>query len=186
MAWPARPAGPILLTYEDYCVLPDDGKRYEIMEGVLHVTPAPTTRHQRVSRRLLVLISLHVEAQGLGEVFCSPIDVVLSPHNVVQPDIVFVSEKRRHIVTEKNIAGPPDLVVEIVSASSAHTDRGLKAQVYARRGVEHYWLVDPEGETLEEYQLQGGAYTPVATYQGDVTCRTRCFPDLALHLGKVW
>lgn len=182
------PAGPILLTYEDYCALPDDGKRYELLEGVLQVTPSPTTRHQRVSRQLEAIVLHHVEAHGLGEVFDAPIDVVLSPSTVVQPDLVFVSRERGHIITEKNIAGAPDLVVEILSSSSAQLDRGVKAQLYARHGVRYYWLVDPDAETLEEYELRGDVYELSAIYKGDTTCTPRCFHEsgLVIDLSKVW
>ncbi|TDA66977.1 MAG: Uma2 family endonuclease [Clostridia bacterium] len=186
MFQPTPPAGRILLTYEDYCALPNDGKRYEILEGVLHVAPAPNIRHQRVSRRLELILALYVEANQLGEVFDAPVDVVLSPHNVAQPDLIFVSRGRSQCVTEKNIAGSPDLVVEILSPSTALVDRLTKSQIYARHGVDYYWLVDPDGETLEEYQRQGEVFVRLATYQGATVCATRCFPDLSLDLTRVW
>jgi len=186
MLQPTPPAGPILLTYEDYCALPDDGRRYEILEGVLSVTPSPSTLHQRVSRRLELIIALHVEEHHLGEIFDAPVDVVLSPHNVVQPDLVFIRRERSHLITDKNIAGPPDLVVEILSPTSAETDRRTKAHLYARYGVDHYWLVDPEARVLEEYCREGKVFVRAGTYQGPVRFVPRCFPDLHLDLAKVW
>jgi len=186
MLQPRPPAGHILVTYEDYCALPSDGRRYEVLEGVLRVTPSPSTKHQRVSRRLELILALHVEENNLGEVFYAPIDVVLSPHTVVQPDLIFVSRERSHLITDKNIAGPPDLVIEILSPASAEADRLLKAQLYARHGVDYYWLVDPEAETLEEYRREGEIFVHLGTYQGPVTFVPRCFPALSLDLGRVW
>ncbi|MBC7347002.1 MAG: Uma2 family endonuclease [Clostridia bacterium] len=186
MTQPMPPAGRILLTYEDYCALPNDGRRYEVLEGVLCVTPSPSTRHQRISRRLELILALHVEENHLGEVFYAPMDVVLSPHNVVQPDLIFIGRERNHLITDKNIAGPPDLVVEILSPASAETDRRLKAQLYARYGVDHYWLVDPDAETLEEYCREGDVFVHIGTYQGLVTFVPRCFSALSLDLARVW
>jgi Uma2 family endonuclease len=180
------PAGRILVSYEDYCTLPDDGRRYEVLEGVLYVTPSPSTVHQRVSRRLELILALHVEENGLGEVFDAPVDVVLSPHNVVQPDLVFIRRERSHIITDKNIAGPPDLVVEILSPASVEADRRIKAQLYARYGVDHYWLVDPETETLEEYVREGDIFVHVGTYQGPVKFEPRCFTGFWVDLARVW
>ncbi len=138
----------IKLTYEDYRQLPDDGKRYEIIEGELYVTPSPTTQHQRVVFELAKWLDSFVRGRSLGEVLIAPLDVVLSEHTVVQPDIVFVSAERLDRVRENGIFGAPDLVVEVVSASTRERDAGLKKRLYLRSGVVEYWLVDPEEGTL--------------------------------------
>jgi len=180
------PPGPIKLTYEDYAALPDDGRRYEVLDGELEVSPAPSTRHQGVSGNLFWVLHGHVRERGLGKVYCAPIDVILAPATVVQPDLVFVAAGREAIVTERAIEGPPDLVVEILSSWSVLRDRVAKAALYARYGVRQYWVVDPEARILEVYQLEGAAYRLVATHEGAARVRTVLLPDLEIDLAGVW
>mgnify|MGYP005834082839 CR=1 FL=1 len=180
------PAGEIVLTYEDYLRLPDDGQRYELLEGVLHVTPSPTTTHQRVSRRLFSILDAFVKEHNLGEVFYAPLDIVFSSVSVAQPDLLYVSEARRGIITEKNIAGAPDLVVEIASPATAGVDRVTKAQVYARYGVPYFWVVDPQQKTLEEYRLERGIYMLVRCWEEDAVFAPELFPGLKANLKEVW
>lgn len=146
------------LTIEDYVLFPDDGKRHEIIEGDHYVTPAPRTKHQRVSGRLFVKISGFAAPRRLGEVFAAPFDVVLSDENVVQPDLLFVTTARTAIVTEDNIHGAPDLVIEILSESSRKKDEVTKRKLYERYGVREYWIVDPELETVKIFKLEQEAY----------------------------
>jgi Uma2 family endonuclease len=148
-----------LLTYADYAAIPDDGRRYELHDGSLVMTPAPGTDHQGVLRDLLVVLHRHVTAHTLGIVLPSPVDCILSDTTVVQPDLVFVATGRASIVTERAIEGPPSLVVEIVSASSRATDRTTKAAIYARHRIPHYWIVDPRERTIEAYALALEGYT---------------------------
>jgi len=148
----------LLLTYEDYCQLPDDGKRYELIGGEMHMIASPTTEHQRISFNLTVAIGTHVREQSLGSLFIAPMDVVLSRRDVVQPDILFVSKDREMIITETHIDGPPDLIVEILSPSTASLDQLVKRQLYARHGVREFWLVSPEASTVEVLELHEGAY----------------------------
>jgi len=107
--------GAARLTYEDYLELPEDGRRYEILDGELAVTPAPTTRHQHVSAALVQLLREYVHGNGLGRIFHAPIDIILADDCVVQPDLVYVSAKRRRIIKLRAIEGHPDLVIEILS-----------------------------------------------------------------------
>ena len=137
------------LTYADYAKIPADGNRHEILEGEEFMTPAPGTGHQRISAGLHSLLHVHVRDNGLGVVFAAPTDVVLGDENVVQPDILFVSTSRLAIVTEANIQGAPDLVIEILSPSTASIDRGLKRDLYERAGVREYWIVDREARLVE-------------------------------------
>ncbi len=179
----------ITLTYEDYLhLLPDDGKRYEIIEGELFVTPAPITKHQIVSLNLSTILHRHVRKHKLGRVLAAPTDVILSRTNVVQPDLLFISKKRQQIITEENIQGAPDLIVEILSEFTEEQDRTLKMQVYARHGVPHYWLIDPERETLEVYELDpdSRSFRHRATYQRDKTFQPTLFPKLKLKLAELW
>lgn len=180
------PAGVIRLTYDDYARMPEDGRRYELEEGVLVVVPSASTEHQRVSRNLQRILDRHVHEHALGEVFSAPYDVVLSPHFVYQPDLLFVSAGRAGIITELNVQGAPDLVVEIISPASAERDRREKAQGYARHGVRYYWLLDPQTRTLEEYRLEGNAYRLVTQVEGAGQFQPELFPGLNIELNKVW
>jgi Uma2 family endonuclease len=137
----------IKFTYEDYRNAPED-KRYELLDGDLVVTPAPGTAHQRALRKLTILLGLSVERSGVGEVFVAPFDVVLSDTDVVQPDLLFVSNEREHVITEANVQGAPDLVVEILSPSTAERDLTFKRSLYAKHGVKEFWLVDTDAKTV--------------------------------------
>lgn len=186
MRKPQPPAGEIILNYDDYLNLPDDGNRYEILEGVLYVTPSPTTRHQRISRNLEFLLFDFVKKHELGEIFYAPLDVIFSHISIAQPDLIFVSKEREYILTEKNVRGAPDLVVEILSPSTVERDRFLKAQLYARYGVDYYWVLNPETETMEEYHREGQVFQLIGSYHGRVKMQPVLFPCLTLDLGEVW
>lgn len=147
-----------LITYDDYQHLPDDGNRYEIIGGELIMTPSPITIHQRVAKKLLVLIDDYVEKNELGEVFIAPFDVVLSMTDVVEPDLFFVSSQRSEIITKKNVVAAPDLVIEILSKSTEAIDRNLKKDLYQKNGIKEYWIVDPEEVLIEQYILMDGLF----------------------------
>lgn len=186
MAQPQPPAGEIILTYDDYLQFPNDGRRYEILEGVLYMTPAPVPKHQKVSINLEFLLYAYVTAHDLGEVYHAPIDVVLSRTNVTQPDIIFIGRERLDRITAKNVSGAPDLVVEILSPSTSQTDRLVKAQIYARYGVSYYWLLDPDQQELEEYVSKDGTFTLLSRHQGKAVFPPAIFPGWEIDLGRVW
>ena len=141
-------------TWEDVLRMPDDGNRYEFIGGRLYVTPAPVIRHHRVSERLQSALRRVLEARGHGEVFYAPVLVEFpGTSDRVQPDILFVSSERRGIIGEKAVLGAPDLVVEILSPSTAHRDRGIKLDLYARRGVREYWIVDPNEDVVDAWRF---------------------------------
>jgi Uma2 family endonuclease len=144
-------------TYDEYRQLEGE-QRYEILEGELVMAPAPDTSHQRWSRKLFLKLERHVARHRLGEVFFAPIDVVLDPEVVVQPDLVFVAQEHAAIIQPEGIFGPPDLVVEIVSPGSVRNDRYRKRALYARFGIREYWLCDPANRTLEVLSLKKGDY----------------------------
>lgn len=148
-------------TYADYAAMPDDGRRYELWDGELSVTPAPGLTHQGILRDLLGLLNEHVKREGLGVVFPSPVDCILADTTVLQPDLVFVDTGRRAILTERAIEGAPTLVVEILSPSTRRADRTVKAGLYARYGVPWYWIVDPGARTIEALALRADSYEPV-------------------------
>jgi Uma2 family endonuclease len=180
------PAGRIRLTYEDYVELPDDGRRYEILDGDLEVTPSPTTTHQRVSRRLSRVLDDYVTRHGLGEIFYAPTDVILANTTITVPDLLFVAAPRGSIITRRAIEGPPDLIVEILSDSTARRDRTRKASLYFRYGVSCYWLVDPEEHTLETYERGKRRYRRTGRWAGAVMVHAAPFVELALDLEKIW
>ena len=180
------PSGRIKLTYDDYVGLPNDGKRYEILDGELSVSPAPTSRHQTVSMNLSTILNLFVRQRRLGRVLAAPTDVILAPTTIVQPDILFVRAERASIIEERAVEGPPDLVVEILSTWTARQDRTTKAALYARFAIPHYWIVDPEAHAIERYEIEGDSYHLAKKESGDATISSALFPGLEIRLAEVW
>ena len=179
MSIPMRiPEGKIVLTYEDYVELPNDGNRYEILEGELAVTPAPNLKHQISSANVFKIVSRHVDDNKLGITLYAPVDLILESTSVLQPDLLFVSQARRNILTDKGIVGAPDLVVEILSPTTTRNDRVTKAQIYARHKVPVYWIVDPEQETVEVYLLNVDSYRLAVTLHGETPLPVPPFTDL--------
>src|SRR5437867_937442 len=144
---------------------PEDGNRYEVIDGELYVSPPPGVRHQRGSARLHLLVGGYVLARQIGELFFAPIGVLL-PGNMsaVQPDLVYVANEHRGIITERGIEGTPDLIVEVLSPSTRSRDRGVKMRAYAAAGVPHYWMLDPRTSALEPYRLGDRGYARQGTY----------------------
>jgi Uma2 family endonuclease len=175
-----------ILTYRDYEALPADGRRYELHDGELSVTPAPGTRHQRVSSALFSILKAHVTARGLGEVLYAPIDVILADTTIVQPDLVYLDPTRAHLVSDRGIEGPPTLAIEILSPSTTPTDRGIKANLYRRYGVPYYWIVDADGRTVEAYGLAEGRYALLGRVAGAGPVSLPPFPDLAFVPASLW
>ena len=146
-------------SYSDYVKIPDDGKRLEILNGELIMSPSPIAVHQRVIKKLTIQLDNIVEDNNLGEVFIAPFDVILDKYNIVQPDIFFISTENQNIVTEKNITdknitGSPDLVIEVLSPSTAYNDLVTKKEIYEQFGVKEYWIIDPEKQWMEIYSLK--------------------------------
>ncbi|MCZ6802229.1 MAG: Uma2 family endonuclease [Nitrospirae bacterium] len=171
-------------TYEDYLLFPADGKRHELIDGEHFVTPAPITKHQRISGNLFLSLGTYIQKTTWGQLFTAPTDVVLSDLDVVQPDLVFLSAARASFVTEKNIQGSPDLVVEILSESSRKTDEIIKRKLYERHQIQEYWIIDPELETVKVYQLfaQGYSRTAELSIENSETLTSPLFPDWHLPL----
>jgi Uma2 family endonuclease len=131
-------------------------------------------------------LDAHVRPRKLGRIYHPPIDVILAPTTVVQPDLIFVSTAQEAIVTRRAVEGPPELVVEILSPWSVRRDRVAKAAIYARYGIGHYWLVDPEARVFEVYEAEHGEYRLVATQGASGLMQTPLFPDLELDMRLVW
>ena len=172
-------------TYEDYLLTPDD-RRYELVDGDLLLTPAPTPYHQRVAGHLFAALLEFVRGRSLGEVIVAPCDVVLSRFDVVQPDILFVRSDRLSIIGEKNIQGPPDLVIEVLSPSTEDRDRTMKTKLYARSGVRELWIVDPSAKTVEILAGAGSGLRPRAVVGGAEALRTAILPGLEIPLARVF
>ena len=171
-------------TYRDYLLLPE-GDRRELIEGDFYVVPAPSFRHQIISRNLGNILWEFVRGRSLGQVVSAPTDVVLSPESVVQPDILFISNERRGIITEANVSGAPDLVVEILSPSTAERDRELKLTLYARYGVREYWIVDPEDSSVEVLTLEEAGVGSVQRYTSG-RVESPLLPGLEVALDEVF
>ena len=172
------------LDYSDYAAIPDDGKRYELLEGSLFVTPAPSPIHQRVSKRLQRQLEDYFEVRALAEVFNAPIDVILTSNDIVQPDIVVVL--RQEQVSKRGIEGGPVLAVEVLSPSTRVHDRERKARRYAALGVLHYWIVDPDGQCVEFYRVKGQGYELLCRIEGGATYSHPDWSGLTLDLGALW
>jgi Uma2 family endonuclease len=152
------------VSFAELCRWPDDGRRYELYDGEVIVVPAPLPRHQVVALNLAELLREYERATG-GLVLISPIDIVFSEYDVLQPDLVFFRKERRHLLDMMAPTRvPPDLAVEVLSRSTEARDRGRKKQLFARFGVAEYWIVDPVGDVLEIYVLQDGTYRPAGVY----------------------
>lgn len=165
-------------TYEEYATLPDDGRRYEIMDGVLLMTPSPGPGHQDVAMVLSYYLFQHVNMAGLGKAFSAPLDVELAPKRVFQPDLFVLLKRSLHKVTATRIIGAPDLVIEIASPGTAAYDRLSKYQAYAQAGVEEYWIVDTETSSVEVLLLQAGVYQSQGFLQGKDTLFSQVVPGM--------
>ncbi len=173
------------LTYEDYAKTPQ-GERWELIDGELIMAAAPNTEHQAIQSYTGVPLASFVDERGLGRVFFSPTDVVLSDTDTVQPDLIFVSQEREHIITRANIQGAPDLVVEILSPSTARRDWNEKLNLYARHGVKEYWLISPEYRMIWVFVLGSATFEEAGRYGEDDTLASPALPGFSLNLGKVF
>ncbi|MBI4330707.1 MAG: Uma2 family endonuclease [Chloroflexi bacterium] len=176
----------IKFTYEDYKNLPEsETKRYELLEGELVVAPSPNEQHQSVSRNLEFLLFQYVKDNNLGTVYYAPFDVHLG-ENVLQPDIMYISQDRRHVITKDEIRGAPDLVIEILSPGTADKDRGLKRRLYARHGVREMWIVDPEAETIEVARPAKSGFETAGVYKRTETLVSSVLPGFRPDLREVF
>ena len=172
------------LGYREYVCFPEDGRRHEVIDGEHIVNLAPNTYHQTLSRRIQFQLYSQIELQGKGVVFDAPTDLQLSDKDIVQPDLIIVLHHKRTIVTPTKIKGTPDLVVEIVSASSANNDRILKKELYRKASVPEYWIVDPDDHFVEQYVLRDSAYELVGRHTDSVAVQV--VESVRVNLSQVW
>ncbi|MGA2075494.1 MAG: Uma2 family endonuclease [Terriglobia bacterium] len=170
------------LTYEEFRQLPGDGKRYELIHGYVHFLPTPSTRHQMILGNVAASLGNYVDDARLGMVLFAPLDVRLDADTAVQPDLMFISQRRAEIIQENFIAGAPDLAVEILLSNTAAHDRATKLPLYGEAGVPEVWLIDSQGKTVEVLRLQGKKYLLDAILAGDQALISDFFPGWQLRL----
>jgi Uma2 family endonuclease len=173
-------------TYADYCLLPEE-KRYELVEGDLLLTPAPNVRHQMIVAALLARMYVFADSHGLGWVLAAPTDVILSDENVVQPDILFVAANRVGIMKPTGgVHGAPDLVVEILSPSNPARDRVLKRKLYSKYGVREYWIIDPQGQTVEVLTQTGSGLQTQQVFPMGSSIESPLLPGFTLDVAYLF
>lgn len=175
-----------LRTYEDLLQTPEaDGNRYELLGGEILVTASPARKHVWLVNLIAFELTAFVRGQGIGDVFTGPVDVRLSVHDVVVPDIIYISAERSAIFGEQSVQGPPDLIVEVLSRSTRARDTTQKLRLYAQTGVPEYWIVDPETSAITVYGLvQAGSYEPIEPIDGKV--RSRVVSGFGLDAAKLF
>ena len=177
---PGPPQG--LWTYNDYAALPDDGHRYEIVDGVLYMAPAPNRGHQNAALELASYLRTHVKLTGLGQIFIAPFDVQLDFHTLVQPDVIVVLNPHLDRVTESRIIGAPDLVVEVSSPGTVGHDRTKKQNAYTHAGVPEFWIADPWSRAVEVLTLETGSYRSLGVFEGKAVLPSKVVPDFLAHV----
>ena len=176
----------VKLTYEDYRTAPED-ERCELLDGNLVMVAAPNLKHQKVQGNLYYHLRRFITEHELGDLLPAPCDVVLSDTDVVQPDLLFVSQEREHLLSGgENVQGAPDLVIEILSPATAERDQGCKRELYGRCGVTEFWLVDPIAETVSIHRQRAGMLEATRTFRREQTLRSPLLTGLELHLDDVF
>ncbi len=173
------------ITYAEYAKLPEE-QRCEVIDGELLMSPAPTPYHQQVLLRLYRLLDHFVRKGGLGEVLVAPCDVVLTDCDIIQPDVFFLSTARIRRIGKKFISGPPDLVMELFTETSAYRDLVRKKKLYAKHGIPEYWLVDLEAKSIEVLAHSAGAYETEAIGKGAGVVPSRLLRGFSVRLRDVF
>jgi len=174
------------VTYDIYAAMPDDGQRYEVIDGVLEMmSPSPTATHQGIS--VIMSFELVRSCNSDYMIYAAPLDLILSKTNTIQPDLMMIHRSRLHIVTPRGVEGLPDLVVEILSPGSRKRDKVKKMAVYEKHAVPEYWVVDPQARTLEQYQLNdGGQYELCDLFEGDERVHSDKLPCVAFTVKDIF
>src|SRR5438477_7419621 len=185
-----RPDSPgVKLTYEDFLLFPDDGKRHELIDGEHYVTPSPNIRHQRIIGNLYFLIRVRLESHPIGQIFLSPLDIVFSDFDVVESDLLYLSNQRAsQVLTQLHVKGVPELVVEIASKSTRKRDETIKRRLYERVGVSEYWVVDPAIDVIRIYRREDDGFgRPIElSREADDVLTTPLLPGLQLLLRNIF
>jgi Uma2 family endonuclease len=184
----ANPAR-VKLTYDDFLLFPDDGKRHELIDGEHYVTPSPNMKHQAISGNIHFMIRSWLEQHPVGRIFYAPFDVVFTNFDVVEPDLLYMSHARAaQVLTAKHVTGAPEIVVEIGSPGTRKRDETIKRRLYERSGVSEYWVIDPDLELVRVYinqEAQFGRPRELSAEAGDVLT-TPHLDGLELPLSKIF
>jgi Uma2 family endonuclease len=173
----------IRMTATEFFQLPQSAQPTELIDGELLVSPSPVPEHQRVSRRLVILLNSIIPD---GELFYAPVDVYLDEANVVQPDILWVAENSRCKIGDKRLEGPPDLIVEVFSPGTARKDKITKFRLYERHGVSEYWMVDPQERYLEVYRLESRQYILQSVYEPGMTFTSPVLNERRIDVSQIF
>ncbi len=172
------------LGYAEYCAIPEDGLRHEVIDGAHFVNPSPFWRHQLASMALAVELFNAIDLRKLGRTVTAPMDVQLTDHDIVQPDIVVVLNDNDRITTETHAVGAPDLVIEIMSKSTLRHDRERKSALYERSGIREYWIVNTEAQVIDQFVLVNGSYE--LRTQASASLQLAILPGVTIELARVW
>ena len=185
---PLQPAPSRRLTYADYCKFPDDGKRHELIDGAHYVSPSPRYIHQQIIINLASIFHAWTRETENGIVLTAPFDILLSENDIVQPDLIFISNENRDILTEKNAQGAPDITIEVLSPGNPQYDRQLKYHRYEQFGIREYWIIDPVLEEVRVYRLEKGHYKDAIIFNHDTrsTLESSLLPGLFIPLEEVF
>ena len=178
----------VKLTYDDYLQFPEDGKRHELIDGEHYVTPTPKRPHQEISGNLHWLIRSYLEQQAIGRVFYAPFDVIFSNFDVVEPDLLYMSNERANDILRDWVHGAPELVIEIASTSTRKRDETIKRRLYERFGVSEYWVVDPDVERIRIYRRTGESFTRAEelSRESNDALTTPLLPGLVMRLDAIF
>jgi Uma2 family endonuclease len=175
------------LTSDDYRDMPEGPPYYQLIEGELVISPSPNSAHQIIHSNLFAAFVRHLDKNPAGRIYSAPFDIYLTELNVYQPDLVFISKARKkRIIAEQGVEGAPDLVIEILSPRTARLDRGVKRNIYARTGVRELWIVDPDSEQVEVFDLTENAERPVASYSKAQKCKSRVLPKFMISVSDIF
>jgi len=173
-------------TYNDIVEFGQEGDHWEIFDGELIVFPPPNVKHQVVSGNLHRILANFVHQKRIGILVAAPIGVYFDIKTFFEPDLVFVSNENKNLIKENYIEGAPDLVVEIISASSIKNDRGSKFKRYARERVQEYWIIDPINEVVEIFELTSEGFQLTERFSNDQVVQTKIFPGLQFQVSEIW
>ena len=174
------------MTYDEYCLLPEDRNRYELIDGELIATPSPTPRHQEIVLALATAPREYVKKNSLGDVYVAPLDTIFNQYTVLQPDIFFVGRERLGRIGEKSIEGVPELAAEVLSPSTAIRDRKKKLAVYSQFGVQEYWIVDPGSRMMEVFERIGKRLETAQKLGMGRLLRSKLFPEFQPEIGEIF
>jgi Uma2 family endonuclease len=179
----------VKLTYDDFVLFPDDGKRHELIDGEHYVTPSPNRKHQKISGNLHLLIGAWLEEHPIGQIYYAPFDVIFSRFDVVEPDLLYMSNERAaQVLTDANVQGAPELIIEIGSKGTRKRDETNKRRLYERSGVSEYWIVDPEIDVVRIFRRGTKSFERPAELRAESgdTLTTPLLSGLSLPLSRIF